>query len=324
MQRRALVSLLSSSLCLAALACGGEAKNENDAAGSGSGGATSSSASGGPSSTSSSSGSGGLAGDWETLIDASWQLTPATEGYWCATKIIEEDMYIRAFRAIAPVGTHHTVVSKTGGGEPHGEWACSAGTLSDEMIFASGVGTNDLAFPEGVAMEVKAGTQLLINLHLFNTSTDPLEGLSGTEVLTLPASEVVQKAEMIFAGSVAIFIAPNSAGDANGSCQFPQDATVMTVWPHMHQYGTHMKVVHESGAGDVVLHDAAYSFSEQTNYPIDPTVVKAGERIHVYCDYNNTSSSTVTFGDSSTQEMCFAGLYRYPALGDGLFCDLPI
>ena len=57
------------------------------------------------------------------------------------------------------------------------------------------------------------------------------------------------------------------------------------------------------------------SFGYQKNYPLDPPVtVAAGESVLVECTYENPTSFPVTFGDSSKAEMCFAGLYRYPAL----------
>jgi hypothetical protein len=40
----------------------------------------------------------------------------------------------------------------------------------------------------------------------------------------------------------------------------------------------------------------------------------------VTCSYNNTTGAAVGFGDSSDNEMCFAGMYRYPAANSSLFC----
>jgi len=62
---------------------------------------------------------------------------------------------------------------------------------------------------------------------------------------------------------------------------------------------------------------------DQLNDPITPTLVRAGERIEVTCLWHNTTDETVSYGDTSSEEMCFAGLYRYPASGRGLYCDLP-
>ena len=46
--------------------------------------------------------------------------------------------------------------------------------------------------------------------------------------------------------------------------------------------------------------------------------------MRVDCTHRNTTDKTVTFGESTLSEMCFAGLYRYPADGSSFGCvDLP-
>jgi hypothetical protein len=46
--------------------------------------------------------------------------------------------------------------------------------------------------------------------------------------------------------------------------------------------------------------------------------MKMGDKITVECTYLNDTGKTVTFGESTLEEMCFAGTYRYPA-GRGSF-----
>jgi hypothetical protein len=267
-------------------------------------------------------GSAGGGGDegWETLIDSSWTLARESEGYWCARKTVSEEIWVGAFRALAPPGTHHTVVTVEDATGPDDTGPCGPGSLGPDMLFASGVGTDDLSFPEGVAVKVPAGKQILLNLHLFNTTPEEMKGVSGTLVRKRTPSASLKEAELVLAGTLAVLLPPNQETTLSGSCAFGGDATVVTVWPHMHQLGTHQKVVHHAAAGEAVWHDAAFSFAEQTNYPIPSSVVKAGESVEVLCTWKNTHPTLVTFGDSSTQEMCFAGLYRYPALQDGKFC----
>lgn len=257
----------------------------------------------------------GAGGEWTTLIDGTWELEGGTEGYWCTLKTIQEDVYVKAFRAQAPEGTHHTLLLRAGGG-PDGEAECGP-TLGADMLHASGVGTDDLTFPEGVAVKIPAGTQLLLNLHLFNTTSSVLKGVSGTLVQTMPVDQVKQTAEMVLAGATSISVPPFGTQTVQGQCLFPGAATISTVWPHMHQYGTHMKVVHQGAAGSKVLHDGPFAFGEQKNYPIEPVNVAPGENILIECSYQNPTAQTVSWGDSSTAEMCFAGLYRYPALSMG-------
>ena len=223
----------------------------------------------------------------------------------------------------APSGTHHTVVTMTEATGPDRVFDCDPGAMSDAMIFASGFGTDDLVFPEGVAIRIPAGKQVLLNLHLFNATTQPKTGTSGTRVQTLTEDEVVAEAEVLFAGTVDFAIPPQGEASATGSCVFESDATLLSLWPHMHQHGRYMAVEHHGPDGVTTLHDAPFSFYDQLNKPIEPRVIRAGERIDVTCHWQNTSDETVSYGDTSNEEMCFVGLYRYPATSRSLYCDLP-
>jgi len=261
-------------------------------------------------------------GEWATLIEADWTLPPGSEAFICALHTVQSDVFIQAFRADAPEGTHHTVLTVTEPHESDGVFPCDPGTLSDAMIFASGFGTDDLAFPDGVAIRVPAGKQLLLNLHLVNPYPTPLSGRSGTQVQTIQPEEVDAEAEVVFAGTVNFAIPPNSEGSATGHCEFDQDATLLSLWPHMHQHGRHMVIEHHSDIETTTLHDEPFRFFHQVNKRIEPRVVRAGDQIDVTCTWHNTSDETVVYGDTANKEMCYAGLYRYPASRNGLYCDM--
>jgi hypothetical protein len=257
-----------------------------------------------------------------TLITANWSMPAGTDDtYRCAALTVDQDMWITAFRDLSPLGTHHSVVSLSASPtRADGEYGCNAGTLEHSMLFASGVGTDELAFPPGVAIKVPAGSQLHLNLHLYNASDETLEGPSGTLVKLVTADQVQEEAEVVFGGTTSIAL-QNSENEQTitGGCEFEADATVLTLWPHMHQLGRHMKVTHEKQSGDEVLLDQPFDFNEQVNYDITPVEVKNGERLEVVCTYLNDTGGTVFFGDSSDAEMCFVGIYRYPATNAGLF-----
>jgi hypothetical protein len=264
------------------------------------------------------------AGAFITLIDSDWTLSPGTEKYQCARLTVSEDIYIAEFDAIGPLGTHHTVLTV---GEPNGadgSFPCDTGTNADAMIYGSGVGTNPIKFPSGVAMKVAAGQQLLINLHLFNTSDQELTGTSGTLARLVPASAVQNEAEVILAGKTFTLSVPPGPSTSTGTCAMNGDVTLFAVGPHMHQMGTHLKVTaNSSTAGSQVIHDAAYNFFEQRVEVMSQSVAMSqGDTVQIECTYNNTSSSTIAFGESSNEEMCFAGIYRYPAFGGdfGIIC----
>ncbi len=264
---------------------------------------------------------------WQTIITGSWSLMPGTESYTCARITTDQDFYVNGFEAINPKGTHHTLLTMGDADKPDGVIDCSVQELHPLEVFGSGVGTDPLMLPEGVAIHVPKGTQLLLNLHLFNTGEDVITGTSGTRIRTIPQSEVVHVAEGVLAGTVNLDIPPGQTRVSTGYCTMPADTTLVAVAPHMHQIGIYEKVTAQtSGEGDVVIHDAPYSFDEQSFHLIDPLPMAKGDKLRVDCTHKNTTTHEITFGESSLSEMCFAGIYRYPAVGGFFICDddLPI
>jgi hypothetical protein len=260
------------------------------------------------------------------LIGRDWEI-PNGEEYHCVGIRAPQDMLINTFRTPNPDGEHHTVLTiadDPGGltGTELGEYECDVNTLDLQMLFASGVGTDDLAFPDGVAMRVEEGQFIHLNLHLFNTQpSGTISGHSAVLVKTITEQEMEHEAEMVFAGTFDIDVPAGEEGMASGGCTFDEPATILAYWPHMHQHATHQKVTMMVGGDPLDLHDQEFDFNEQYNYPIVPSLqVNDGDSINVECSYDNTEGEVdLEWGDSSNKEMCFTGLYRYPKQAAYLF-----
>jgi hypothetical protein len=261
--------------------------------------------------------------DWKPLIQGEWELGPGEEGYRCVRLTVSEDMYIKEFQPIAPLGTHHTLLSvnETPTG-PDGVSMCSAGDNGHTTLLGSGVGENYSAgeLPDGVAYKVQKGWQLNLNLHLFNVSESVLKGMSGTKVRTTSVDKVSQFAETILAGPISLAI-PMGESTSSGKCTIQSDTTVFAVSPHMHQLGKHLKAVatHADGTS-ITLYDGPYDFYEQRQFTANQLKLEQGDTVAVDCTYQNDTMRNVSFGESSLDEMCFIGLYRYPIADEGLIC----
>ncbi len=262
---------------------------------------------------------GEVNGEWTRLVDGTWEIPAATEFYKCVRLTVQEDMYISAFKSIGPVGTHHTVLTVGEPSGPDGITDCDAGTNANQMIFGSGIGESLFQFPEGIGVKIPAGQQLVLNLHLFNVSDTAITGTSGTDVQLTTASNIEYEAESVLMGkAIGLQVVPGPT-EQIGTCTMSQDFTLLTVAPHMHQLGSHMKVEALRGNSVEMLHDEAYDFYDQKLYEIPPVSLSQGDKIRVTCGYNNTTGQMVGFGDSSEEEMCFAGMYRYPKAPSSAF-----
>jgi hypothetical protein len=254
---------------------------------------------------------------WTMLIGRSWTIPEGVYDIYRCTRIqIDRDIYVQGFRSEAPLGSHHAVLTyATSNPGQLGDYNCNVNSLDfQHMVYASGVGTDDFMFPDDVAVRIPAGSFLNLNLHLFNAGDVEISGSSGVLIKELPA-EPTTLADMMFAGDMSLSIPPGVPGHIEqGGCTLSREYNVVSLWPHMHQHATHQKLELTRGGTTTVLLDENYSFSDQKNWPQDPILnFQSGDELNVVCTYHNTSGSTVNWGDSSTEEMCFTGLYVYPA-----------
>jgi Copper type II ascorbate-dependent monooxygenase, C-terminal domain len=176
--------------------------------------------------------------------------------------------------------------------------------------------------PDGVAIKLPAGEQIILNLHLFNTSDADIVGTSGIEIERIAEKDVVHEAEVIYAIDFKLNVPPGSS-TTKGTCTVDSDSTVFGTFPHMHKLGTHMKGTAIHGGQPTVFHDLAYSFEQQLNYSVGPVQLSRNDTVAYECGYTNSGTQTIMFGDSSNAEMCVFGMYRYPATGAVSLCISP-
>jgi hypothetical protein len=268
---------------------------------------------------------------WQVLAEGTWTLPTPTAGntdhYYCIYATVPRDIYIKALRPLSPLGTHHTVATYYNGASPaDGIYPCGVGDNGQNMFFGSGVGSIDFPFPDGIGLHLTAGTRVLVNLHLYNASDSELTGTSGTLFMEATAAEIQHEAEIVLAGPTFQLSVPPGVSTQTGDCHLDnagisEAVQVFSLSQHMHKLGTHMRSEVIRGSETFDLQDIDYSFESQTFQLTNPHVeLRPGDIVRTHCTYDNDTGSTVTFGESSDNEMCFTDLFYYPAQGADFVC----
>jgi len=197
---------------------------------------------------------------------------------------------------------HHWILYANGGGFLTG-WAPG----DDERT----------PFPADVGMEMPTGAgSLRLDMHYFNTNSPTAAAdKSGVEVCVVKGAHLRKNSAAVTMSLTSIGglggLAPaNTANhDAVGTCvvNATQPVHLMAAAPHAHKYAVHMKfTVKRKDGTEVVMHDAPFQFGEQGTYALDPEViVNTGDVITTTCTYTNNTNKNITFGESTTNEMCF-------------------
>jgi hypothetical protein len=106
-------------------------------------------------------------------------------------------------------------------------------------------------------------------------------------------------------GTAAVNVPANQKTELKGDCTVRERIQLIAGFPHMHLLGTAMRF--EAGnAGEMreIFKRDPFSFHAQSIDPVE-LELNPGDLTRVTCNYNNTTSQDVSYGESSRNEMCY-------------------
>jgi hypothetical protein len=233
-------------------------------------------------------------------------LEPGEERFICYTKTLDEDLVVDGYTKPSQPFVHHVVFAKTTGTEPEGSSECDVLFRFEwEPLFLAGAGASEIHFPSGVAQVMHSGTRLLAQLHLLNASAKSVT--DSAEIHLHPS--LVQNPRPISAyalGNFNVSLPPQQASVVESVCTIPETTNFVAAFPHMHRLGTSLTFEVGPSADRLtnVFERDPYNFDDQHLDLLNLTL-NAGDVTRVTCHYENTTDHTVTFGESTHDEMCF-------------------
>jgi hypothetical protein len=242
-----------------------------------------------------------------------------------------EDRWVQMseFRPGSAAHVHHAVVYIR---PPDSQWLrhapigepFTASTLKDpveqrqahettsDLLLVYAPGSSRDQWPDGMAKFVPAGSDLVFQMH-YTTNGTAAEDQTGIGMVfskTPPKQRVVT----LQLNNHALIIPPG-ADDFRVEVQgtLPNDATLLSLFPHMHLRGQRFEydIVRNDGSVEVLLR-VNYHFHWQLSYRLaEPRLLKAGTKLRAIAWYDNSKNNphnpdptkTVTWGDQTSDEM---------------------
>jgi hypothetical protein len=233
-------------------------------------------------------------------------LEPGQERFVCYTQTLQEDTVIDGYTTRAKPFLHHIVFAKTTGTEPEGSSDCDVlFRFVWEPMFLSGAGASNIQFPDGLGQVIPAGTRLLAQLHLLNTSAKAVT--DSAEIRMHPSPLTNPRPMATYAlGNFNVSLPPLMPSKIESVCTVRETIDFVAAFPHMHLLGTSLTFEVGPSADRLtkVFERNPYDFDDQRLELINLTL-NAGDVTRVTCNYQNTTDQTVTFGESTNNEMCF-------------------
>jgi hypothetical protein len=200
--------------------------------------------------------------------------------------------------------------------------------VSWHMIAGTGgeaVGQGVISLPEGLAVKVPAGKQLVMQSHYINTTGKTEKVTDTAELKYLDPSEVKSYANFYALADNSFEVPSHATYQSTTLCTVDRDFQFVLSLGHMHEFGTHYKLERIDDQGNVLetMHDEEWRPEYTSHPPVErwtmdqPLLLKKGTRLRQTCSWNNTSADALIF----PREMCVGFFYYFPDQGE-LTCDL--
>jgi hypothetical protein len=235
-------------------------------------------------------------------------LDAGAEKYLCFAKTLDEDLVISGYstQGQRKAYVHHLILARATAPEPEGFSECDiAFRRTWETLFISGAGASTLDFPEDAGHKLDKGTQVIVQMHLLNQSTEPVTG-SVTIHMRRTDVENPRNVSSVAFGTAAVDLPAASRGQVVGTCAARQPVKLIAGFPHMHLLGKGLRFEVGSSADDMheVFTRDPYDFDDQHIDKME-TEISKGDITRVTCDYDNTLPEAVKYGESTHNEMCY-------------------
>ena len=232
----------------------------------------------------------------------------------------KEDVYISSLTSYQGVHGHHLVIFAATDQEPANTVRdCTTPQDMTNLIpIVSSVNFGLAKFPEGMAVRVKKGTQLVLQQHYLNTTEHAIRTHDVSMVTTRKLADVKVTAGFYGTSDINFKLeaTPGKPQTVKFECEIPHDLNVLLMGPHMHEWG--QTFLAEAGPHDAMQKiidipkwDAKMrDFPPVKEYTGDaPLVLKKGDFIRTTCVFNNTTGKPLVF----PHEMCATYGYYFPA-----------
>jgi hypothetical protein len=251
-------------------------------------------------------------------------LAPGQEDYWCTFLPAPPNAAaIAAMRPVTGPGVHHVGLFFAPGESVQPEQSCPQFGKGWVLMAAAGLNAPEVRLPAGVALPLDTHGTYVLQVHMLNATRQAIDVQARYE-LEPTTEKGYQPAGVYVTGTQRIMIPPAATGYAvDATCQgdLPEGVRLVNLFPHMHRLGARFVAEHIVAGRSEPVYDESWKFDDQTVVPLTPPVTLAkSDQVHVRCIYDNPNDHAVSFGLSTTDEMCYGLFYYYPATQPETVC----
>jgi len=264
-----------------------------------------------------------------TFETGSFQVPPGDVFECFYTDVItDRELAVAAASADQSQGGHHVTLYYTSIIKDAQHHPCDPAEMADwRMIGGGGDEAEDLVtklrMPDGYAIRVPAGVQLVLQSHYINLGEE-FTANDQAAIELVPADSIESFVNQFVVNDAGFAVPPHEEFESVSTCTVPEDVQLIRLLGHMHEWGSYYKLEEIDQADETLSTildlewDPVYASDPEVLQwePAEPMLLAQGTRLRQTCRWFNDTADPILF----PREMCVAfGLY-YPDDGE-IFCE---
>jgi len=253
-------------------------------------------------------------GDAVTITMTPFPVPAGGEVYMCQTfanPFGGMDVDIAEFESHMSPGSHHMLLLFQDNATDGALTPCSGLTFGP-MPYGAQQPDASITYPAGIGATIKGTQGFNVVAHYLNATQSDLTAVVQVTMHIAPAGSVTQHAGVFFLDAIKQLLQGVPAGvtqtiTASYTTTIPMQILYAT--GHTHRFTTSMNAT--AGSNQIYQTD---SWDNSPTVPFSPAMsLPAGTQISWSCVIDNTTTGTITFGESAqTNEMCIFNGQYYP------------
>jgi hypothetical protein len=253
--------------------------------------------------------------EWKT---GQFTLDAGQERYLCFASTLGEDLVINGYASEVQPFVHHMIFSRARDPEPDGFAECDVAFRRGwQPLFISGAGSTKLELPMDAGSQLPKGTQVIVQMHLLNVREVAVDGAVTINLRRSTVAKPRPVSSVTF-GTAAVELPPKETTEVVGNCSVRSNVHLIAGFPHMHMLGQSLRFEVSSAGGPMkeIFKRDPFNFDNQRIDNMD-VVVAAGDKVRVTCSFMNPMDETVSYGESTRNEMCYFIGFAVDSTGGG-------
>jgi hypothetical protein len=183
---------------------------------------------------------------------------------------------------------------------------------------------DEITLPDQVGYKFAAHQMVKLEMHYINSGDMAQDTQASVDFFAADPSTIKYEAAVLFTGSPDVDIMPGQQATLHQFFTVPSyldlsQSHIFAITGHEHHYGTGVQLQvapSKTGPMTMVYNPMPFQWAEPATATFStPFSIPQGGGLDITCNWTNTGTTEVKFGESANDEMCFVWAYYYPSQG---------